>query len=158
MSKNNRLVTVGFLAVSTLALAGVTYLEAVPARAADGAEPPAAPTSPTAVASIVTPSASAERAPRTPPGIAVADGTSPRPTTAPLSLPDFKGQRLSRARREGRRLGLVVVARDDEGQRVPAEMAPYYRVRRQLTPAGATVDPGATVEVQVREAETPEGY
>ena len=139
MAKNNRLVTVGFLALSTLALAGVTYFEAVPARA-----------------SIVTPSAAG--APRTPPGTAVAADSPPARATAPLSLPDFKGQRLSRARREGRRLGLVILARDDDGQRIPAAAAPYYRVRRQLTPAGATVDPGATVEVRVREAETPEGY
>jgi hypothetical protein len=159
MSKSNRLVTAGVFAASTLALVGATYLEAIPARAAASVEATSEPAGSTAAtAAVAAPSAALDRAPEIPAPLAVAAGTSPRASAVPLSLPDFKGQRLSRARREGRRLGLVILARDDEGERVPVEMAPYYRVRRQLTPAGAAVEPGATVELRVREAETPEGY
>jgi len=76
-----------------------------------------------------------------------------------LTVPDFKGKRLSFARREGRKLGLVVVARDGSGDRVSSDAAHFYRVRRQLTAAGTAAEPGDTVEVRVREiGGTSEGY
>jgi hypothetical protein len=87
-----------------------------------------------------------------------------RPTTgtdldSTLSVPDWKGKRLSVARREARKLGLNVTAVDETGEAVPADMAAVYRVRRQLTKAGTPVEPGADVEVRVREiAPTAEGY
>jgi hypothetical protein len=76
-----------------------------------------------------------------------------------LTVPDWKGKRLSVARREARKLGLNVTAVDETGEAVAADMAGIYRVRRQLTRAGTAVEPGADVEVRVREiAPTAEGY
>jgi hypothetical protein len=76
-----------------------------------------------------------------------------------LTMPDWKGKRLSVARREARKLGFTVAALDASDAPVPADMAAMYRVRRQLTKAGTPVASGATIEVRVREiAETAEGY
>ena len=112
-------------------------------------------------------------APKTPPAkLTVASLKMPATTTtaaAPataridsdgtLTMPDWKGKRLSVARREARKLGFTVAAVDADDAPIPADMAARYRVRRQLTKAGTPVEPGATVEVRVREiAETAEGY
>jgi beta-lactam-binding protein with PASTA domain len=78
---------------------------------------------------------------------ATATGTD-RPA---LIVPDWKGKRLSVARREARKLGFNVKAIDEAGEPVPASEASAYRVRRQLTQAGTEVQPGADVEVRVRE-------
>src|SRR5438128_807237 len=59
-----------------------------------------------------------------------------------LTVPDWKGKRLSVARREARKLGLHVAAVDDTGEAVPADMASEYRVRRMLTAAGTPAEPG----------------
>ena len=74
-------------------------------------------------------------------------------------MPDWKGKRLSVARREARKLGFNVAAFDEEGERVPADRGSGYRVRRQLTGGGHAVEPGADVELRVREVyDTPSGY
>jgi len=174
MAKNQALGTVLFLVCSGAAFAAAIYIETAPAWAgvvggdkkADEASAPAskAPAPPPPSKRRAAPPAgtgssrgkslslSETIAEPTPAGSALA------PAAPALSVPDFKGKRLSIARREARALGIVILARNDEGQRVSGEVAPYYRVRRQLTLAGAAVEPGATVEVRVREAETPSGY
>ena len=68
-----------------------------------------------------------------------------------LVAPDFTGKRLSIARREARKLGLKLVARDEYGNRVPPESAQYYRVRKQKTEAGTELAEGDTIELRVRE-------
>jgi hypothetical protein len=68
-------------------------------------------------------------------------------------VPDFTGKRLGAVRREAKKLGLKIAARDGYGERVPAELAPYYRVKKQLTETGSTVPVGSTVQVRVREVE-----
>ena len=76
-----------------------------------------------------------------------------------LTVPDWKGKRLSVARREARKLGLNVSAVDESGQAIAADEASSYRVRRMLTKAGTTVEPGGEVEVRVREiVDTATGY
>ena len=76
-----------------------------------------------------------------------------------VTVPDWKGKRLSVARREARKLGLDVTAVDETGEAVPADLASSYRVRRQLTKAGTPVEPGTDVEVRVRQvADTAMGY
>src|SRR3954466_9501445 len=91
-------------------------------------------------------------APRTPP-------TKLTPADSTTTMPDWKGKRLSVAKREARKLGFTVAAIDGDDAPGPAHVAGRYRIRRQLTKAGTPVEPGATVEVRVREiAETAEGY
>jgi hypothetical protein len=59
--------------------------------------------------------------------------------TAAAPLPNWKGKRLSLARREARNLGLKVTAVDESGETVPAPMAGIYRVRRQLAQTDTAV-------------------
>jgi hypothetical protein len=76
-----------------------------------------------------------------------------------LTVPDWKGKRLSVARREARKLGFNIAAFDEEGERVPANLGSGYRVRRQLTAAGTPIAPGGDVELRVREVyDAPSGY
>jgi len=177
MAKNKALGTVLFLVCSGAAFAAAIYIETVPAWAGVvGGDKKADEASPPASKAPAPPLPSKRRAPPPPAGtgssrprslsltdtIEPSRSQAPAPEAAPpasaLSVPDWKGKRLSIARREARALGITILARDDEGQRVSSDVAPYYRVRRQLTLAGAAVAPGATVEVRVRDAETPSGY
>jgi hypothetical protein len=102
--------------------------------------PPAKPAYAHALASLNVPA---------PPAAATA--TTRTDTRGAVTLPDWKGKRLSVARREARKLGLNVTAVDDSGDAVPAAEASSYRVRRMLTKAGTAVEPGADVELRVRE-------
>jgi hypothetical protein len=80
-----------------------------------------------------------------------APGVSGTPAqTADVVLPDFTGKRLSLARREAKKLGLKLIARDAYGERIPADMGPYYRVHKQLSAQGTELAPGSSVEVRVR--------
>jgi hypothetical protein len=144
--------TTACLAVSAAAFIAVTKLDANAARPRSGTVPDSseakpAPTKPTkpappapklTTASLVLPAKAA-------PATAVSK------TDATLTVPDWKGKRLSVVRREARKLGLHVAAVDDTGEAIPADMASEYRVRRMLTAAGTTVEPGSDVQVRVRE-------
>jgi hypothetical protein len=173
-TRRQRAVLAAAVAVNATALAGLAYLHSVPvwARARAEAREAATPVnSATATASPSTATPAPGAAPKdaraaTPEKVATlasasaaaaAPATSAPPPSA-LLVPDFKGKRLSEARREGKKLGLVITARDEDGERVPADMARYYRVRRQLTTAGTPVDSGAAVELRVRETEPAAGY
>lgn len=157
MSKPRALVTTVCLTLSAAAVIAAAYFEAAPARASarrTAQQEPAAPAPAKAAPRAEAPGAGATLASTAP-----AAAPAPRADHTPsVTIPDWKGKRLSVVRREGRRLGLVVSARDDYGQRVSADVGSYYRVKRQLTEAGTTVEPGAGVEVRVREIEAPSGY
>ena len=162
--------TTACLALSAAAFIAITKMDASAARRRgsgpettapkddppkDAPAKPPAPKTPTpklTVASLE--KAAATTAPTTAPGPTIridADGT--------VTMPDWKGKRLSVARREARRWGFTVAAVDASDAPVPADMAGMYRIRRQLIKAGTPVEPGATVQVRVREiAETAEGY
>ena len=102
------------------------------------------------------------------------ESTAPKPApskpapSAPartLTVPNWKGKRLSVALRDARKLGITVTALDDRGDVVttgdvlPAQPASDFRVRRMLTSAGTAVEPGADVQVRVREiVDTAAGY
>jgi len=78
---------------------------------------------------------------------------SARDDSARPAVPNWKGKRLSVARREARKLGLNVTAVDESGESVPSEMASSYRVRRQVAQIGNAV------ELVVREIyDAAEGY
>ena len=107
--------------------------------------PPAKPASAHTLASLALPDAPT--------------ATTRNRTDSGLTVPDWKGKRLSVARREARKLGLNVTAVDESGEAVAADEASSYRVRRMLTRAGTTVEPGGEVEVRVREiVDTAMGY
>jgi len=107
--------------------------------------PPAKPASADTLASLALPK--------------VAPATTRDRADTGLTIPNWKGKRLSVALREARKLGLNVTAVDEGGEAVTAEEASGYRVRRMLTKAGATVEPGGEVEVRVREiVDTAMGY
>jgi hypothetical protein len=131
-----------FLTASASALGALIHFESMPARAAASSVATPAPAPPV---EVPTPPAASPPAPSA-------------PSSNTVAAPDLIGKRLSVARRAARKLGLVLVAHDGEGLRVDVDRTPYYRVRRQTTPAGASVAPGATVEVGVREIEPPSGY
>ena len=154
--------TTACLAVSAAALIATTKLDAFAAKP-DGAEPQGAPPENTRPHTSTRPRP-APKPPAPPtPKLTVASATMPATTAAAaatvtvtdrpatLIVPDWKGKRLSVARREARKLGFNVKAVDDSGERVAASEASAYRVRRQLTQAGTEVQPGADVEVRVRE-------
>ena len=148
------------LAVSAAALIAVTTLDAIAGKGRSPSvpettapkpspKPPAPkPTEPTpklTVASLALPD--------------VAPATTKSRADSGLTVPDWKGKRLSVARREARKLGLDVTAVDESGEAVAADEASSYRVRRMLTKAGTTVEPGGEVEVRVREiVDTAMGY
>jgi hypothetical protein len=76
-----------------------------------------------------------------------------------VTVPDWKGKRLSVVRREARKLGLNVTGTTGGGDAVRAEDAPDYRVRKQLVEAGSEVAPGTDIPVRVRmTVEAAEGY
>jgi hypothetical protein len=150
------LLTVTCTLLGAAALVAAIYVESAPARADAGEERAIAPTiitpvpskSPSSSSSSPSSPSTTSSHPTLAATISPALGAPSRPS---LTVPDFKGKRLSAARREGRELGLTVAARDEGGDRVPAALARYYRVRRQLTEAGTPVEPGAAIEVRVRE-------
>ena len=148
------------LAVSAAALIAVTTLDAIAGKGrspsvAETTEPKPAPRPPApkpteppaklTVASLALPKA--------------APATTRDRADSGLTVPDWKGKRLSVARREARKLGLNVTAVDDSGDAVVADEASSYRVRRMLTKAGTTVERGGQVDVFVREiVDTATGY
>jgi hypothetical protein len=152
------------LAVSAAALIAVTTLDAIASK-------PRSPSLPEATAPKPAPKTPAPQPTEPPPKLTLA-GLAPRPApkaTTPgttradadstLTVPDWKGKRLSVARREARKLGLNVTAVDESGEAVAVDEASSYRVRRMLTKAGTTVEPGGEVEVRVREiVDTAIGY
>jgi hypothetical protein len=158
--------TTACLAVSAAAFIAIAKMDATaaakrphPVPEADAPKPdapkPAPPKAPApstpklTLASLSLPASKAATAPTT--GKTDDAGT--------VTLPDWKGKRLSVAMRAARKLGLTVSAVDETGQAVTADMASEYRVRRQLTKAGTALEPGAGVEVRVREiAEPAMGY
>jgi pyruvate/2-oxoglutarate dehydrogenase complex dihydrolipoamide acyltransferase (E2) component len=135
--------TLLFLTASASAFGVLIHFESMPARAAAS---PAATPAPAPLVEAPAPPAAASPAP-----------TAPAPSRA-VAAPDLVGKRLSIARRTARKLGLAVVAHDDDGLRIDGDQSPYYRVRRQSTPAGTSIESGATVEVRVRGIEPPSGY
>lgn len=148
------------LAVSAAALIAVTTLDAIAAR-------PRSPTAPVTTAPKPAPRPPAPQPTEPPPKLTVATLALPKvaPATtrsradSELTIPNWKGKRLSVALREARKLGLNVTAVDESGEAVEADEASGYRVRRMLTKAGTTVEPGSEVEVGVREiVDTAMGY
>jgi hypothetical protein len=168
--------TTACLAVSAAAFIVTAKMDAAAAArsrsaapAAEPAEPPAAPKSTPApkkpkepppkltVASLNVPATTA-------PAAATTATTTTTATTASakavldstlLTVPDWKGKRLSVARREARKLGLHIKATDDSGEEIPANVASRYRVRVHFTAAGAQVEPGAEVAVFAKEIYAP---
>jgi len=142
--------TLLFLTISASALGALIHFESARANAAAAPAPPSPP-------AVARPAPIHEL-----PVLAPAEAPAPAPASAARSravaAPDFVGKRLSVARRVARKLGLAIVAHDGDGLRIDGDQFPDYRVRRQSTPAGTSVDPGATVEVRVREIEAPSGY
>jgi hypothetical protein len=141
-------------ALSAVAFVGLLYVQGVPAHAYVELRedtPPhlnARALQGPSTAAPATPRAAAVAAQ---PGPAAAAPKVEAPAPAALQLPDFKGKRLSLVRREAKKLGLKVIARDEYGQRVSADLAQYYRVRKQLMAAGKPLVAGSTLEVKVRE-------
>jgi hypothetical protein len=143
-----------FLTASASALGALFHFESTPVRAAPSAAVTPAPVLTPKDAPAPSPAASASPAAASAPAAA----SSPAAASRAVAAPDLIGKHLSVARRAARKLGLVVVAHDDDGLRVDGEQAPYYHVRRQSPSAGASLEPGATVEVHVRGIEPPSGY
>jgi hypothetical protein len=161
-----------FVAVGAAALVTVVKLEVAPARAGVVIDDDAAGAAPSTSSSTAgrkkgTP-APAPTPPKDPPKLTLALAAAPGAGAAVpaaaveaatlLTVPDFKGKRLSVAMREARKLGLAV-AGTEYGERVPAGEASGYRVRRMLTKPGTEVEPGTVIKVAVREiASLGEGY
>jgi hypothetical protein len=139
--------TTACLAVSATAFIVITKMDATAAKprspsVPEASEPKPAPSKPA-------PPAPAPPAPKltvailkTPPPAAAATPASTKKNdddTTGEPLPNWKGKRLSLARREARNLGLKVTAVDESGETVPAAMAGIYRVRRQLAQTGEAV-------------------
>jgi hypothetical protein len=158
------------VAVGAAALVTVVKLEVTPARAGvvidddplGAAPPPSTPPSTASGRKKGTP-APAPTPPKDPPKVAAPTlallATPGAAAGAPagvveaaalLTVPDFKGKRLSVAMRDARKLGLVVSGTDD-GERIRADEASGYRVRRMLTKPGTEVEPGTVIKVAVRE-------
>ena len=156
--------TTACLAVSAAALIATTKLDALAAKPS-GSEPEAAAPGTTRPHTSTRPRPAPKPPAPTPPKLTVASAAMPATTAgaaatgtgtgtdrpAALVVPDWKGKRLSVARREARKLGFSVKAVDESGEPVSASEASAYRVRRQLTQAGTEVQPGADVEVRVRQ-------
>jgi len=148
------------LAVSAAALIAVTTLDAIASK-------PRSPSVPEATEPQRASKPPAPKPSEPPPKVTVANLALPdvAPATtrnrddSRLTVPDWKGKRLSVARREARKLGLNVTAVDESGEAVAADAASSYRVRRMLTRAGTAVEPGGEIEVRVREiVDTAMGY
>jgi hypothetical protein len=156
-----------FVGVGATALVTIVRLEVAPARAgividddtAGAAPPPSSSTGDRRRGKPAPPPP-----PKDPPKLAQAvalattadvrsaplESPPPREPTALLTVPDFKGKRLSVAMRDARKLGLKVRGEAD-GERIFADEASGYRVRRQATAAGTEVPPGTVIDVAVRE-------
>jgi hypothetical protein len=155
--------TTACLAVSAAAFIVITKMDANAGRRRSSVpeeEPtPAAPGAPKSTAAPKKPKApppKLELASLAMPATTTPAATAPTATAktgldSTLTVPDWKGKRLSVARREARKLGFNVIATDENGEAVPADVASSYRVRRQLTAAGTAVEPGAEVQLRVRE-------
>jgi hypothetical protein len=159
--KPRELAIAAWLGVSAAALIAVSTFENAAARAdawpiatSSGAPPASVAPRARAVETAIAPRSATDKAPRTSVPIARApaekgDAIAAENKTSAV-VPDLKGKRLSVARHEARKLGLVVTARDDYGERIDWDEARYYRVRRQLTMVGTSVAPGSAIEVRVR--------
>ena len=129
--------TTACLAVSATAFIVITKMDATAAKprspsVPEASEPKPAPSKPKLTVAIL----------KTPPPAAAATPASTKKNdddTTGEPLPNWKGKRLSLARREARNLGLKVTAVDESGETVPAAMAGIYRVRRQLAQTGEAV-------------------
>jgi hypothetical protein len=157
--------TTACLAVSAAAFIVIAKMDAHAGARSKSAAPPDEETREVAPAK----STSTDKKPKQPPPkltvaslslpAKTASGATPAalPSTArpdadtTLTVPDWKGKRLSLARREARKLGFNVTATDENGEVVRAAVASGYRVRRQLTAAGTPIEPGAEVQLRVRE-------
>ena len=161
-----------FVAVGAAALVTVVKLEVAPARAGVVIDDDAAGRRAAAVDVVRAQEGDAGARADAAEGSAQAHAGAwrrrPAPTPAPaaaaveaatlLTVPDFKGKRLSVAMREARKLGLAVAGTED-GERIRADEASGYRVRRMLTKPGTEVEPGTVIKVAVREiASLGEGY
>jgi len=156
------------LAVSAAALIAVTKMDATAGDRRSRSNPES--TAPKPAPSKPAPSAPAPTpAPSAPKLVVASLALPPAPVpSAPartLTVPNWKGKRLSVALRDARKLGITVTALDDRGDVVttgdvlPAQPASDFRVRRMLTSAGTAVEPGADVQVRVREiVDTAAGY
>ena len=162
--------TTACLVVSAVALIAVIKLDAFAGKRRASEPEAAAPEAAAARKSTAPKPAPKPPAPApTTPKLTVAKDAIPATTAASAStgtgratglvVPDWKGKRLSVARREARKLGFNMKAFDETGEAIPADEAWSYRVRRQLTKAGTEVEPGAQVEVRVRASlDAAEGY
>jgi hypothetical protein len=139
--------TTACLAVSAAAFIVITKMDATAAKprspsVPEASEPKPAPGKSTSTAPVlVAPKLTVASLKMPPPAAAAtSEPSSQKGDAAPLPpLPNWKGKRLSLARREARSLGFKVTAVDESGETVPAAMAGIYRVRRQLTQAGTAV-------------------
>jgi len=158
--------TTACLAVSTAALVAVTKLDATAGDRRSRSNPES--TTPKPAPSKPAPPAPAPAPPAPKLTLTtIALPPPPVPSTAAdtVKVPNWKGKRLSVAFRDARKLGITVTALDDRGDEVktgevlPMMPASDFRVRRMLTAAGTAVEPGAVVQVRVREIVEPaEGY
>jgi len=148
------------LAVSAAALVAVTTLDAIAGKGRSPSLPETTEPKPA-------PKPPAPKPSEPPPKLTVASLELPKvaPATTKdradsgLTIPNWKGKRLSVALREARKLGVNVTAVDESGEKVESDEAPNYRVRGMLTRAGTPVEPGGEVEVRVRPiVETAMGY
>ena len=158
--------TTACLAVSAAAFIAVTKLDANAARSRSASVPEASEPKPAPSKPAPTKPAPAPPAPKLttaslvlPTKATPSAAASKTDADATLTVPDWKGKRLSVVRREARKLGVHVAAVDDTGEPVAPEMASEYRVRRMLTAVGTSIEPGADVQVRVREiVDTAAGY
>lgn len=159
--------TTACLAVSATALVAVIRMDASAARPRptepDNTEPKtgpgrtrkSAPPKPAPVPAPKVTVASLETAAAAPAAAAATTAPTALVTTpksegaGAVTLPDWKGKRLSVVRREARKLGLRVTAKDGIGDTIAADEASSWRVHKQLTDAGSEVEPGTTVQVRV---------
>ena len=165
--KRSPFVTATCFAVSGIALAALAYVEGVPARADVLLRPDVSPAVDSMPAPLRAPRGNGKQPRRgaagalasaQPAAAATAQQTLPAPADGGVVVPDFVGKRLSVARRHARKLGLRVAARDEYGELVPADAARFYRVKRQLTQARSSLEPGSMIQFRVREIEFVGGY
>lgn len=170
---STRLVQALGLALSASAITGLVYVETVsasphPAEAVelneldeldelemDSAEaispvaviPSATPAEPSPTADA--PTVLAAAAPSALPVAVVAEAEAP--SIAMVVMPDLKGMRLDKARRELKQLGLRMAARDTWGERIERSWYRDFKVRTQTVEAGIEVERGTKVRVKARE-------
>ena len=171
------------LGVSGGALAGLIYVQSVSAQIDEPM--PEATVDATAEATEFTTTTTPEPASRAVPTVAALDvGTTPAPTLATqvpttppalvaavtteantqqvamVTMPDLIGMRVNEARRELKKLGLVMTVRDAYNDKIPIQWQRDYKVRRQTVKAGAELEKGTWVRVGARERRMriPMGY